>query len=324
MKMIDIFYLKLFSKIIVSALILLFISQVVGVDFYSMIDGISNWHYLVVPLLVSLSLLPWISANRWKLFLRLNGIEESTKKLLYLIFLSNFQGFMLPGLQGGDLFRVYHIEKSHPGKIGVAGSTVVAERMLGLLVLCLLSLFSLPFIPVVEKYFHIVVVVLAMNALVVTSLWLILSDKIYNSYSGRQVSGALASNFLRYLVLFHSALIRFPYKDVLLSSFLLIICFQLLIIMVIYFVFLAFGYYIPYMQHLAVFPVIAILSMAPITIGGLGVREGLFVYFYGLFGVPPHLAVAVSLLNYTLVTLVPVLFGGVLSLYHYLSLKRAC
>lgn len=320
--MINIFYLKLFSKIIVSALILLFIFQVVGVELYSMIDGVSNWHYLIVPFFASLSLIPLISANRWKLFLRLSGIQESTKRLLYLIFLSNFQGFMLPGLQGGDLFRVYHIEKMHPGKIGVAGSTVFAERILGLLVLCLLSLFSLPFIPVVEKYLHIVVVVLAMNALVATSLWLVLSDKVYNLYSGRQVSSSWASKLLRYLTLFHSALIRFPYKDVLLSSVLLIVCFQLLIIMVLYFVFLAFGYHIPYMQHLAVFPVIAILSMAPITVGGLGVREGLFVYFYGLFGVPSHLAVGVSLLNYTLVTLVPVLFGGVLSLYHYLSLKR--
>ena len=45
-----------------------------------------------------------------------------------------------------------------------------------------------------------------------------------------------------------------------------------------------------------VFPVIAILSTLPISIGGVGVREGASLYLLGKYGVSSADAVAASLL----------------------------
>ena len=50
--------------------------------------------------------------------------------------------------------------------------------------------------------------------------------------------------------------------------------------------------------------------MVPITISGLGMREGLFVGFYMLFGVASETAVAVSLLNYLIVIVLQALIGA--------------
>mgnify|MGYP001112029718 FL=1 len=55
--------------------------------------------------------------------------------------------------------------------------------------------------------------------------------------------------------------------------------------------------------------------MIPLTIGGLGVREGFFVYFYGLLDVPPNIAVSASLANYTLMVLIPAAGGGIIYLW---------
>jgi glycosyltransferase 2 family protein len=58
-------------------------------------------------------------------------------------------------------------------------------------------------------------------------------------------------------------------------------------------------------------PIIAILLIAPISIGGLGTGSVLYVYFYGLVGVPAPLAFALSLIKQAVIYLgsVP---GGVL------------
>ena len=113
----------------------------------------------------------------------------------------------------------------------------------------------------------------------------------------------------------HAGAINFPYKRALLPSVILIGCYQGSLISVVYFVFRAYGYDIPFMQHFALYPVIAILTLVPITIGGLGVREGFFVYFYSMIGVPPQVAIGVSLVNYSLMALLPAVFGAVVYLW---------
>lgn len=58
-------------------------------------------------------------------------------------------------------------------------------------------------------------------------------------------------------------------------------------------------------------PIIAVILVAPISIGGLGTMSVLYVYFYGLVGVPEALAFALSLVKQAIIYLGS-LPGGVL------------
>jgi uncharacterized membrane protein YbhN (UPF0104 family) len=49
----------------------------------------------------------------------------------------------------------------------------------------------------------------------------------------------------------------------------------------------------------------------------LGIREGTFVYFYGLLGIKPEIAFAVSILNFLTLNGIPALVGGLISLYDH-------
>jgi uncharacterized membrane protein YbhN (UPF0104 family) len=51
----------------------------------------------------------------------------------------------------------------------------------------------------------------------------------------------------------------------------------------------------PPLLFLSILPVILFLAAIPISPGGLGVREGLAVLFFGLAGVPPEQATAMGL-----------------------------
>lgn len=59
------------------------------------------------------------------------------------------------------------------------------------------------------------------------------------------------------------------------------------------------------------FPVISILSSLPVTVAGVGVRDGAAIFFLGLYGVEPSEAVATSFLSLA-ISLVWASFGGML------------
>ncbi len=56
----------------------------------------------------------------------------------------------------------------------------------------------------------------------------------------------------------------------------------------------ALGYDLPFLVNLFIAPLNVLVLTLPITVGGFGVREGVFVLFYGAFGVPPEIALLVS------------------------------
>ena len=53
---------------------------------------------------------------------------------------------------------------------------------------------------------------------------------------------------------------------------------------------------VPFMIHLFLKPIFSIVLLLPVSFGGIGIREGVYVIFYALFGVPMEAAVMVSFL----------------------------
>ena len=58
-------------------------------------------------------------------------------------------------------------------------------------------------------------------------------------------------------------------------------------------------------------PLVMLIAVLPITIGGLGLSQSSYVYFYGLMGVSAALALAMSLLQ-QVVVYAATLPGGIL------------
>ena len=59
---------------------------------------------------------------------------------------------------------------------------------------------------------------------------------------------------------------------------------------------------------------VVVIGIIPISIGGLGIREGIFVYLLGTYGVPPDIAFTISLSGYLVKMLVPSIVGLLISL----------
>ena len=307
--------LKTIIKILFTVSLFVFLLQKFDINLSVLVTEIKDWRYLLASAVVSLTIVPFISVNRWRSFLKAVGIKEDILVLWHINMISVFQGLLLPSTQGIDVLRMYHLEQRHPKQRGVAGSTVFIERMIGLVLLCLLSLAALPFVVDSGDFMPLFQTIIVISGLVAIAVALILSKKLHGFYTGHNFKNMTIARIFEYIDKFHGAIVHFPYRKVLLPALFLITGYQLAIIFVIYLVFCAYGYAIPFVQHVAIFPVIAILSLAPVTIGGFGVREGFFVFFYSLVGVPPSIAVGASILQYLVLILVPASLGGFLFLW---------
>jgi uncharacterized membrane protein YbhN (UPF0104 family) len=73
---------------------------------------------------------------------------------------------------------------------------------------------------------------------------------------------------------------------------------------------------------MAFLPLIYIAAMIPVSISGWGVRESVFVYFYGLIGVDPTTAFSVSVVNYMILSMVPACVGGIISIVSHVGKRE--
>ena len=310
--------LKLLIAFVIGALLI----HTFDLKLTAIISDIAAWHYLALAAGIPFTLSAFFSVNRWQVFLRLNSIDEALTSLWKINLVSQFQGLIFPSSQGGDAFRMYYIERRHPNKRGTAGSTVIIERMIGLLVLCGFTLSALPFLPVADHLAPLIITVGTISSIAVGAQLLLISKNIYNLYSHCVIKNACLFRLLGYIKQLHASTIIFPYQQALTSSLFFICCYQISLISVVYLVFRAYGYDIPFIQHFALYPIIAILTMVPITVGGFGVREGFFVYFYSLLDVPANIAVSASLANYIIMVVIPAACGGVIYLWDILRESR--
>jgi uncharacterized protein (TIRG00374 family) len=78
------------------------------------------------------------------------------------------------------------------------------------------------------------------------------------------------------------------------------------------------GMSVPIVSMAWIRSVVVVLSLLPVSIGGVGVREGALVVTLHAFGIPAHEAFALSILVFATTILAPGLAGGLLEAAHWL------
>lgn len=310
-------------KILVSVALLAILTQKFAISWSNFATGVKSLTCLLMACGLPFTIVPLISVNRWRLFLACIGIEENFFTLWKINMVSMFQGLILPSTQGFDAFRMYHIAKRHPEGVGGAAGSVLIERMIGMLVWCGIALVGLPLVlRHVETKWSIAMAVIGFSVAAVIGSLLVVSPRFHRLYAGRRPKMKVLAKVIGFLDKTHETLVTFPYRKVLLSSIGLIVVYQFCSITCVWLLFNAYGVSLPLYMHMAFYPVIAIIAMMPVTIGGFGVREGAFAYFYSLVGVPAEVSVCVSVANYVVLCLLPAALGGVIWLWELVFVRK--
>jgi uncharacterized membrane protein YbhN (UPF0104 family) len=219
-----------------------------------------------------------ISTFRWKLLLP----EKFTfRKLFSLYMIGAFFNSFLPGLVGGDVVKAYYLNKDAK-KLGLTLASIFMDRYVGYVALMIVGLASYPF---ALRYFGESVYKWAMPAIVCA--FVVGSFLFFGLRLGRRF--ATMSDFYEYFVSLKSR------KGVIAKAVLISLCVQIMGFSAVALLASAMGEDIPIFLLFVFLPIIITVTTVPISISGLGVREGAFVLLLGLIGISPELATSLSL-----------------------------
>ncbi|MFZ1947346.1 MAG: lysylphosphatidylglycerol synthase transmembrane domain-containing protein [bacterium] len=259
---------------------------------------------------------------QWVLLLRIQGIDLGFRRSLSFYFVGAFFNNFLPANIGGDVVRIYDVYKDS-GKPDQAIAATVTDRLVGMITLAVLAVPAGLYAAArydrlgLEKNFGLASLAIVAGFAVILTLAF---SVVFSRRLARLVGAVLRPFLIRGLGdrlkrIYESFYLYSSKGRRLLLVLVVSLVVQALRTLVHYQVSEAMGLGIPAIYFFLFVPVIAIFIALPISIGGLGVREGLGIYLFrkAVPAVTPEQAFAMGLLAY-LVGLVVSLAGGVIYL----------
>lgn len=254
-----------------------------------------------------------LSAWKWQLLLKALDIRIALPTALRIYWIGTFVSSFLPSTFGGDFVRTALSRRF--GGIGPIAASVLMERLTGLGVLLLFVLAAILVRPGLVAHatlwFLLVLAIggglVALAAMVVTLLlrprWIAAPAPAAGGSRWLQRLWTLAARLNDALAQY----VRMP--GVLLGACALSVVFYALIQLNQYYVIRAFGLEVALADVAAIAPIITLIAALPISVSGIGISEGAFVFFYMQVGLTPEQALAAALLRRLAMTLMT-LCGG--------------
>jgi len=311
------------TQVIISSGLLVYIILKFEIDIAEIINKIKRIEFILLALLLALLVRPLVATRRWQIYLKYAGIKESLFQLIKIRWTSTFLAFFISLNFGSDVIRMYLLEKKHPEKTGFSGASVVAEKMFGFILFCLLGTIGSFFLSYSREMLKVRLIIFSLTILAVLITFSVINDKVYIIVSRTLKKIPFLKFFFQYVTSLHRAITILPYGKILPRTFPFILTFQLINIFMIYLIFRSFDIEISFFSHLGLVPVIQIIAMVPLTIAGLGVREGVFIYFYNLLSVEGDISFSVSILNFLMLAGISALIGGTIVLFSKLFTRES-
>jgi uncharacterized membrane protein YbhN (UPF0104 family) len=300
------------AKLVLASALLVGLVAHVGPRSIAQAFGALAWWW--VPVLLAMRILGvLLQSQRWRLFLRGQGIEASSLQLFRSYWVARFFNNFLPGQVGGDAYRILYGLDPGAKKTQVA-SSVLVERIAGLIGLMLVAAIGgyasfallqdagIGGLPTAAGIGALVLLVLATSRSPAT--WL---RRAIMAMPASRV-GAVLAGVLRDL------LVHADQRAALLGGIGLSVAFYVLMACESWLAFFAFGVEMSFGGVLVVVPTIALIVSLPITINGWGTAEAASVLLYMQLGVAEADALAMALLSRVNLLLISGM-GGLLYLW---------
>ncbi|MDF5727603.1 MAG: lysylphosphatidylglycerol synthase transmembrane domain-containing protein [Rhizonema sp. PD38] len=235
----------------------------------------------------------WLSCLRWQVILRSSGYSIPIPNLLSSYFAGMFLNIFLPGSFGGDAYRIYRVAQQTKDSEAVLVS-VFLERFTGLFALSALAIVGLPPAVKIVGRWDILLLFFGCVGALVGGVILIISPQlliIIEPWLKKIRLQTLAARFAKIQFLLrqftqHS-------QSLILSIFL---SFLLMLSLVYYHYLIAQQLKIPisYLELSVFIPILAVITLLPISLGGIGVKECLWVYLFTRIGLTGEQALLLS------------------------------
>jgi len=254
---------------------------------------------------------------KWELLLKGQGFEVPFGKLAGMFFVGNFFKSFLPGTIGADIVRIYDVSKMS-SKILRPASTVIVDRISGFSTLLVMgftaSIFGCYTLPNPRLILLTGSLLLIIISIIVVFLHEPFIRRVIDR-SRRLLRPILHEKILDLIDKTYEVFMTYKTKrGLILHVLMLSVVAQFVSILVCFIVSLAIEADISILHFLIFVPIVTVLGSIPLSINGLGIREGGYVFFLGLVGVPPTSSLSLALLI-RFINTINSLLGGLVYLF---------
>jgi hypothetical protein len=267
-------WFKFTVKLFISAICLYYVfTKIEFIPFFNLLKTVRIYWIILAILFFIISKI--IGAFRLNIYLKNAGINLSEIENLKLYWLGMFYNLFLPGGIGGDAYKIILLKRRFNKTYKTISTAVLLDRTSGLVALIGLAIFFACFIPLSNWYLILIII---------------------SFFSGYTVYRFL---LFRYFATHRQNILKTDLLGLIvqLSQGFSIIC-------------IAFA--LSTAQNFAVLLVIFYISslstLLPLSVGGLGAREIIFLFGANYLGFPQEVSVSISLIFYVISALIS-LFG---------------
>ena len=311
---------------IIPPVILVYIFMNIDINsFFTSLKNIELKYYLLA--LVLYPLIICVGAYRWY-YLKRKMINPSIPLSFSMnnYWIGRSVGFLAPGSIGWDIYRIIAATRKY-GSLIKNTFVAVIEKILGLSVCSLIIIVSFPFLDIssndVINRIMILAYIIFFSLVVFAAIAGLFSKRFeFVTRIANRVQKSLLDKLKNTRFKFSQYLkqetgedqeIKYNLKRIIPSIpvlLILSIIIQLIASFAVYLIIKSLNYDLPYYVPLFIAPVLTFIFLLPISFGSLGIREGAYIFFYGIFGMDQEAALLLSFLTLS-GALITVLIGAI-------------
>ena len=286
----------------------IFVYIVTIIDFSKLcaITGVLRWYYLTIAAFF-MFLQIFIKSQRWRSINEILNIRIPISNIIKVSAIAGLLGSVTPG-RLGELVKVRFINNYSTSQMSI-WIGVIIDRLFDLIVLLIvgiISLFLLAQFVSFKSYLTITIMLISLSMLIVflrysENVIFIILKKLVSSEILSSIKSRYEELLNIFLVTFKQCFVRgFMYTGI---SFII----QCLVSL---FIVYSLGLRIPLHLIVILISVSALASLLPISVGGFGTREGIYILLLSRQGISTEAALAFAFIDGVIIC---ILFQGILA-----------
>lgn len=308
-----------YLKIVISVILLFYLFYYL-IDFRGLIKvlGGIKISYLILSVIFFIVSV-FAAAYRWKYVISIKNKNISFKASLREYFIGSFFNNFLPGSIGGDLVRIVGAAKEIGSK-EIALSSVFVERVIGLISLLTIGIMGFMFLNISSGPGYLTISIILLTTLMLI-LIAVLNRKsneiiceIIETYAPKKISETILT-YIKDFSGYSESFVKLFY------IFLISFAFKIIDGFFVYFILKSLAVDLTYAHAVALFCIINVIKMIPISFNGLGLSAISWVFILKSFGVNENTAASIDFLTVS-VSLLISCYGGFLYFYGAHKQKR--
>jgi glycosyltransferase 2 family protein len=301
--------IKHITKIIpiIGLFLLAYIIYTIGIEKIILSFSEIPWYYYLIALIVFLPKL-FLSVVKWKYICDKQKIPTNIFDLIRLFLIGMVFGAVTPGGLGLHI-RIYYLREQSKTTFEKCLANSIIDGTLNLLAGVLIAVIGS--VMIFSRFPSFLPIILGFFLLYLAAFIFFMEKHRGSTFLNFIIKPFIPKKFKTNL----DNAMDMMYEDLpslsqTILPFLLEIIIWVIAATQVYILALSFDLPIPYLDFILISTISVVISnMIPVSIGGLGIREGVFVVFLSSYGIPQEIAFVLSLAGFLVKTLIPGLIG---------------